>query len=329
MKLLALAVLTSTAMCSEAFADIGENPCQFGPITITNNFIDDISGAPLGSEIGTVDFDITIESCALGGGVPGGGGFYLAGQPSPGYPNWCSTTIGSVKISSGKWGGNGSCSYNHSQLGSIGPGLGDFYFEQTSYPLRYTRQLVYKKVAEIPVGVTQLNLHDPRVMFGFGPNGSPYTGLVSNLATFPSGEVVGTRCSLSSSVIPVDFGQISSSGASREFEIAFGDCSGREDAVSFNNAVSVEFSSENIRADGTALLNCNAADCAKGIQIGLKDSSGRDINLLSGIKLSSNNPSISDDGLIHTFIAEVEARVDEAIEVGKIDTQLVFETVVE
>lgn len=329
MKLYALATLASVVMCSQAFADIGEKSCQFGPITITNSFIDDVSGAPIGTEIGTVDFDITVESCDLGNGKAGQGGFYLAGQPSGTGSNWCATTLDGVQISSGIWGGTARCSTTSSPIGAIGPGLGDFRFRDETYPKRFTGQLVYQKKGQIPDGLSQLTLHDPRILFASGQVGIAYDRLVSSVAPFPAGEVIGTKCVLSSSVIPVDFGEVSSSGAHRGFEMVFSDCSGREDAVAFNNAVSIEFRSENIREDGSALLNCNSAGCAKGVQIGLKDSGGRDINLLSGIKLSTNNPSVSDDGLTHTFSAELEARVDEAIEAGKIDTQLVFETVVE
>jgi len=323
-KVYAIAALASIAISSEVFADIGENPCTFGLIKITNSFIDDISGAPLGAEIGEVNFDITVDSCEIVG--PGSvGGFFLAAQPTSNLSGWCNTTADSIQISSG---GLSSCTTSSANIGLVGPSLGFWELNGSSYPKQFVGRLTYRKFDQIPVGATQLSLQDPRLQFGFGHNGT-YTGLVSDVATFPQGEVVGTKCSLSSSLIPVDFGPISNSGASKEFEIAFSDCGSREDATAFNNAVSVEFRSENIREDGTALLNCSNSDCAKGIQIGLKDSRGRSVNLLSGFKLSDNSPVITDSEVTHTFTAEVESRVDEAVAAGKIDTQLVFETIVE
>lgn len=159
--------------------------------------------------------------------------------------------------------------------------------------------------------------------------GAPYSNALLGVKN-GEGTVIITTCTLVNSDILVDFGEVSEAGASERFNIEFSGCTDQTDSKRFNDTVSLNFRSERIRVDGSALQNNVCANCAKGLQIALKDGTGKAIDLSKRYKLSSNgSTTISPKGLKYEFIAELQNNPDETSKGGVIDTQLVFETIVE
>lgn len=144
------------------------------------------------------------------------------------------------------------------------------------------------------------------------------------------GPAIITTCSLVNTDILVNFGEVSEANASEPFDIEFSGCTNQADTKRFNDSVSLSFVSDDIRADGSALLNKSCANCAKGLQIALKDGKGTPINLSKSYKLSSNGSStISPTGLKYGFIADLQRNPDQALSGGNINTNLTFVTSIE
>ena len=160
-----------------------------------------------------------------------------------------------------------------------------------------------------------------------------YEGVSRNsilLGTSNGGGTIITTCSLVNNDILVNFGEVSEAKDSERFNIEFFGCTNQADSRQFNDTVSLSFRSERIRADGTALQNNICANCAKGLQIALKDGAGKPIDLWKRYKLSGNGAStVTPIELVYGFIAELQSNPNEKLAGGKIDSQLVFETIVE
>lgn len=318
-----------------ARADFGRENCV-GSITATTNITADPVLAKIGDVIGTYVVDGVVTSCGV---EISRAIYYMSWQPldplSPGN-NWrCQTSVSGVALEAPR-GERYACARDvvfggeSTRVGSI---LGQADVEDGRYPKSFTSLTFnFIKTGNISAGPNLLRPINPSVgsygvVRSFGGDRELWWN--SNAGELPPGEIIGTTCSLASPVIPVDFGD-ATIGDTESFSISFDSCTDQQDALSYNNAISLEFSSgQAIQPDGSALQNCTDSDCAKGLQIELQDSSGRPINLVTPYKLTTNNPVVGANTLDYTFNAKLLANPSEPVTGGKIDTQLVFSTIVE
>ncbi|ARU88918.1 fimbrial protein [Pseudomonas sp. M30-35] len=319
-------------LCSlQAYADFGSTPCPFNDIASTYSYFGDPALANVGDVIGMFDIDITVTGCSQS--LTDLIIYRLGAQPVDplaNSPRMCETTVYGVGLRSA----GESCASYYPGNYSTGPGVGDL----RPIPIGSRVSVVSKsfelvKTGEIPVGPSQLSLKNSTLsvvgLDVFVGGGNSATFQLSQLGAIPPGEIIGTECSLATTNINVPFGDISGVGATESFDVVFDSCTDQLDATGYNNSVSLAFSSQRIKPDGSALLNCSDADCAKGIQIELQNKDNTPISLTAPYRLSSNTPVFGPNGLTYTFNAQIKENPGEAMDGGKIDTQLVFETIVE
>lgn len=289
--------------------------------------------ANVGDVIGRLSVSITIESCSAPGRYYTG--VYLGVQPlDPLASNIrvCQTTVSGIGITHG--GAGGECRWNYVGGSFRGPIVGVNINDRApsfgTFPVTKEHDFQLVKTGPIPAGVHQVSIKNSNLALEsrYELNGT-LLYFSGNYATIPPGELIGSNCSLATTLVPVDFGDVVGTGASRSFQIEFDSCTDQQDASAYNNAISLAFSSERIRPDGSALRNCTMSDCAQGVQVELQDVNGSSISLTNPYKLSGNSPVIGQNGLVYTFNAEIKPNPDETLRGGKIDTQLVFETIVE
>ncbi|WPO98741.1 hypothetical protein SFA35_19235 [Pseudomonas sp. HR96] len=143
------------------------------------------------------------------------------------------------------------------------------------------------------------------------------------------GEQTISSCSLTSRNVPVDFGRSAAPGDERPFSIIYGSCTDQADAERYNDAISLRFTSAQINPDGS-LNNSNCGDCASGVRIAIQDSNGTPIPLTANYKLNTNPGRLIDAGGVrYEFLAQLQDKPGESKKAGRIDTQLVFETIME
>lgn len=328
--LLSVFLYSSSATALElSFRPPGFNvrTCQLDePVVVTRITADPVL-ANIGDVIGEVEFAVNILNCDSHVSAPHGSvTFGLVIQPVyPGVLFNCRTTLGAVSFDASSGGGNfGNCI---TQGVPVGPGIADFHTSGT-FPVTTRRVFSLIKRQAIPPGIHQISFVNTGVVGVLNSGGWTQSAPVD--FTVPPGEIIGTECSLVTTNVVVDFGNVSDVGAIEPFEIGFDSCTDQADAMDFHDAIALSFRNEKVRADGTALLNGNCATCATGVQVGLQDGLGSPINLNMPYALSSN-PSvvIGPAALTYTFMAELQNNPDEPRDGGAINTQMVFDIVVE
>lgn len=200
-----------------------------------------------------------------------------------------------------------------------------------SSPITRVITLNYIKTGPVPQGVHKL---EPAKVspFYYGQNEGTSEGWLTLDHEVPSdpGNIISTTCSLATTHIAVDFGNDAKVEDIQNFEMEFDNCTDLSDARNYHTAVSLNFHSERLRADGAAVRNNACTDCAQGIQIALKDSEGNKIDLSRSYALKNNkSASITNNRLNYRFLAELQKNEEERLKNGVIDTQLVFEAVIE
>ncbi|NWC77453.1 type 1 fimbrial protein [Pseudomonas sp. P7759] len=317
-----------------ARADYGHNPCTLGPVTSTFNVTSDPALANIGDLIGVYTIEGSVVEC--GPAITVSTVAYFMGQQavdplSPGNNYRCQTTVSGVAYEAARPVGENSCdaeSVAGAERFRRGPLIARVPLTPFVFPKNFSVSYNIVKTGNIPAGPNVLGPLNLSIIAA-GVNGGLATFLDQNAGTLTPGEIIGTTCSLATTLVPVDFGD-ATIGDTESFAISFNSCTDQQDAVAYNNAVSLEFSSgQTIQSDGSALLNCVGTDCAKGLQIELQDGNGSPINLMAPYKLSTNNPVIGANGLDYTFNAQLQANPAEPLGGGKIDTQLVFNTIIE
>lgn len=202
-------------------------------------------------------------------------------------------------------------------------------FPQSGY---VRKNFIRNNYALPPPGNYVLKPHESKLYYlWYTGTTSPGVGRTSILlGVTQGGGTVITTCTLVNTNIVVDFGEVSEAKASEPFDIEFSGCTDQADAKRYNDTVSLSFVSDQIRPDGSALRNKSCTDCAKGLQIALKDGGGKPIDLSKHYKLSTNGAStVSPTGLKYGFIADLQRNHDEPLFGGSINTNLTFVTTVE
>lgn len=307
----------------------GVKRCQFDPPTSNIQITADPVLANIGDQIGTMELGFTATGCD-NSGTSGPVFLFLSAQPyyDLGVSRYsCKTTLSSVSFETT---GGGATLWGCRASGYPGgPVLGTFP-SSGPFPIVFNSTYPLIKRAAIPPGILQISLVSPGLV-GLLRGSSDHQSRPISF-TFPPGEIIGTACSLATTNVLVDFGEVSDSDVGRveSFEIGFDSCTDQADAMAFNDAVSLSFHHERVRGDGAALQNGICANCAEGIQVGLQDGRGTPINLNTSYALSSN-PSVvvGQNSLNYTFGAQLQNNPDESRKAGAIDTQLIFETIVE
>lgn len=318
-----------------AQADFGTNPCVVDT-TATYNITSDTSLAKIGDVIGDFTVNGSVD-CPRGTGqvyaLVVDLGLQSIDPLSPGNHWRCQTTVSGIafEYTAGVGAAINRCIAAHAAPTTpAGPVIEILLTTNPNvFPKPFSRSFNLIKTGTIPAGINVLGPANPSIQLGGQLANGGWQFSDSESDTLPPGEVIGTTCSLATTVIPVDFGE-ATLGDSKSFMISFDSCTDQQDAVAYNNAVSLEFiSGQAILPDGSALRNCTDSDCAKGLQIELQDGNGLPINLITPYKLSANNPVVGANGLDYTFNAQLQVKPSEPLAGGKIDTQLVFNTIIE
>ncbi|NUU34856.1 fimbrial protein [Pseudomonas sp. C2B4] len=186
----------------------------------------------------------------------------------------------------------------------------------------------FVKVGSVPVGPHTLK-PTYNHLYSRDNYRRPETLIRHEILPFDGGETPVNSCSLVSTDIKVDFGEISNVGGSQPFSIEFGNCGGANNVVDYVFSTALTFRSPRIRSDGTALRNGTCTNCAKGIQVRLKNNNGQYLDLSKKNSLADNGLAFTADGFRQSFTAELHRNPDEAQTPGAINTLLVFETVLE
>ncbi|MDR6915967.1 type 1 fimbria pilin [Pseudomonas sp. 3296] len=296
--------------------------CQFDELYANSVVTADLITSKPGDVVGYHEFGWTTTGCQPPTPVYNQD-FYIS-YLGKGGTTGCITTISGVYLDASP----DLCS--PATYGSVSTKIKlDQSFPQSGYA---RRNFVRNSYALPPPGNYVLKPYESKLYYlWYVGTTSPGVGRTSILlGVTQGGGTVITTCSLVNSNIVVDFGEISEAKASEPFDIEFSGCTNQADTKRFNDTVSLSFVSDQIRADGSALRNKSCAYCAKGLQIALKDGSGKPIDLTKNYKLSSNGAStISPTGLKYGFIADLQRDLDEALSGGSIDTNLTFVTTVE
>ncbi|NUU34857.1 fimbrial protein [Pseudomonas sp. C2B4] len=319
--LLVIACLYSQTATALSFEHYG---CNFQNVQGTTAFTADLATAPIGSQVGTFEASGTVTHCvrqpgdayryvriALEKQLP-----YTTGHALP-----CRTTIPNIELRF-----NGACLEGNAAYGPtliVADSLGTFPQYLKSDPAAII------KVGPVPPGNYNLAPIDTSLVAVVPVVRNDVVKRLGVNLPSDGGSAGSDACSLVSTNVNVDFGEVSDVGGTQPFSLEFGNCSDINNAVDYVFATALKFSSERIRSDGTALRNGTCTNCAKGIQIRLKNANGRYIDLSKLNSLSGNGTSFTDDGFRQNFTAELERNPDEAQTPGTINTQLVFETVLD
>lgn len=302
--------------------------CELDEPVVETRITADPVLANIGDVIGEISFSTNVLNCDSSASAPHGNVFFgLVIQPAyPGVTYNCRTTLGAISFDS-RSGVVGSLQNCLNPGVPVGPGLVGF---NTIGPFPHASRAVFSLIKRqaIPPGIHQISFVNPGVVGVLNVSGWTQSAPVD--FTIPPGEIIGTECSLVTTNVVVDFGNVSDVGAIEPFEIGFDSCTDQADAMEFHDAIALSFRNEKVRADGTALQNGNCAMCATGVQVGLQDGVGAPINLNMPYALSSN-PSvvIGPAALTYTFMAQLQNNPDEPRDGGAINTQMVFDIVVE
>lgn len=305
---------------SYALADYEGISCRYSSLEAVTAISSDVAVAPIGAEVGTLTLTGGVSSCTNGQYI-NAVALVLAPQPFEGATRYCKTTVDGISLNVER----SQCTH---PVAGTGPTVG-FVPWPFQEPSTMTKTFTYIKTGIVAPGIHMLGPKEPYLAEYIRDiyQGTTLSGLSY---VFPPGEVVGTACVLVQPNVSVDFGTVTSAGVIQPFAIEFGSCSSREDALAYNSAFSLRFHSERINVDGSALKNNLCGDCAQGLQIALTDGRGTAVDLSKTYKLSTNGSiDIGQNGLIYNFFAELQDAPGEQVLPGKIDAQLVFETIIE
>lgn len=286
--------------------------CNFEDVRGEITILADIATAPIGSTVGEYYFKAT-HTCTRGAIV-----VLIAGEQTAGSTSSrCRTTVPGIEL----WGDTcrnptlaGHAFFLVNGTGAVG--------NSQAGPYRFV------KVGSVPAGPYTLRPTYNHI-YSRDNYRRPETLIRHEPLSFDGGETPVNSCSLVSTDVKVDFGEVSDVGGSQPFSIEFGNCGGRDNVIDYLFSTALTYRSDRIRSDGSALRNSTCANCAKGIQIRLKNAFGQYIDLSKPNSLFDNGSAFTADGFKQSFTAELHRNLDEVLTPGAINTQLVFETVLE
>lgn len=296
--------------------------CRFEDVKGQINFTADLATAPIGAQVAEFDASGTIKKCGVVNGFRARRELYLEMQPYSTDNRLCMTTIPNIELRFA----SGFCSGNE---GDAGPLLFGNEVNGTYPQFQQSTHMTFVKVGPVPPGHYILAPLDTSLV-AFLMGTLTYWYRLNLQLPVEGGDVEVASCSLFSTDIKVDFGNASEPNREKPFNIEIGNCIDSADVANYVAATSLSFHSERISADGWTLRNGNCADCASGVQIALKDGRGNAINLNQRYALKRHSAVVtSPTGLTLNFSAELQENPNEALMPGAIDTQLVFETILE